>query len=488
MTLTATYNSDYGRVQLFADGLPYFEVHLKGFARIQRSRDGVYWKDVRGGVEIPPIPTDDSLPDGEINLNDFEFWENEANTYRLLMPVFLDDFDRSASNGWGTAASGQSYVVGGTASNYFVDSRHGVMQWVSTDTGQRDITIGTDPLDSPDVFLGANFKFSAGPDGDFYSVDFFARYDVGSDDFVIGRLVIWHDDTIELHIDNYESNVVTSSVSADISEMNILNNDGEFRLEFWLEGPVGRIRVYPAGNDPSDWLLATDQLTVTGVGEAGILGFRGFSNTNDDLQLSVSEFIEELSYAVDETSSPITPTVSRCWLKSLDRPFLNREFDIADVSDIRINSRGRLDFVEGETYALYQRQVSSGEQFVLSVYSHSRGERQWINHMVKSGDVIFVQPHNPDGSALVPEHDIVRGHYAITNAVEERTSRRTTRRIHSLSLVRVVEPSADVYGQMSSWQTVLDTYETWQDLIEQSGETWFDLLDLVADPREVVVP
>lgn len=488
MTLAAAYNSDFGRVVVTADGLPYFTIHPKGFARLQRSRDGVYWKDVRGGREIAPIPTDESLADGEISLNDYEFWENEENTYRLLMPVFLDDFDRGSSSGWGSAASGQAYSVSGTATNYFISNRRGVMRWVTTSTGARSATIGS-AVTSADMLLAANMEFSVStPSGASLTADFLARFDSGTDNYILAGITFDTNGDVFIGINNYESDVVTHSVSRDISDLMIRNTDGEFRMELWLEGAVARLRVYPAGSDPGDWLLATDELTVTGAGVSGIDVVRNTGNTNNGLEFYVSEFLEELAYAVDETSAPVTPTVSRCWLKSIDRPFLNREFDIADVSDVRFSSRGRIDYVHGRSSGIYQREVSSGEQFVLSVYSHSRGERQWLNHIVRSGDIIFVQPHNPDGTAAVPEHDIPRGFYAITAATESRTARRTSRRIHALTLTCVAEPSADVYGQMSSWQTVIDTWESWQELIEQSGETWFDLLDLVGNPSEVVVP
>lgn len=487
MALTATYNDDFGRVSLFADGLPYFEKHPNGFARIQRSRDGTYWKDVRGGVDISPIPTEESLPDGEINLDDYEFWENQANTYRLLMPVFLDDFDRGSASGWGSSASGHNYTVLGTATEYFVFNRRGIIRWSSTSTGEREASIGS-AVTSADLLLAANFKFSASPTGDHYTVDFFARFDSGAGDWIFGGITFQADGDVFIGIANYQNSVETHSVARDITDLTILNTEDEFRMELWLEGTVARLRVYPAGSDPSDWLVATDEITVTAAGGSGINAIRDASNTNDDLELEVSEFIEELAYAVDETSGQVTPQVSRCWLKSIDRPFLNREFDIADVSDIRFTSRGRLDFVEGRSYPVYQREVGSGEQFTLTVYSHNRGERQWINHLVQSGDVLFLQPHNPDATATMAEHDIVRGHYAITAATEQRTARRTSRRVHALSLTRVAEPSADVYGQMSSWQTVIDMWETWADVIAEGGETWFDLLDLVGDPREVVVP
>lgn len=459
--------------------LPYFTIEPDGFGRLQRTRNDVYWKDVRGAREI--VFDASSV----FSVNDFEFWENEPNTYRLLMPAFLDDFGRTVSSGWGPAWSGQEYSVLGTASEYSVANREGVMKWTSTSTGQREVTIGAGG--PADLLFAANFSFSAAPTGDFYAVDYFARYNSGNDDYILAGISFHEDGRVFIGISNYAGGVETSFTNRDISDMTILNGDDEFRMELWLEGPVARLRVYPAGSDPSDWLLATDELTVTGSGDAGINAFRETSNTNDNLELHVSEFLDELTYSLYEMSDPVTPTVSRCWLKSIDRPFLNREFDIADVSEIRFTGRGRIDFVEGRTFGVYQREVMSGEQFTLSVYTHDRGERQWLNHIAQSGDILFLQPHNPDGTAAVPEHDIPRGHYAITGATESRTARRTSRRIHELALVRVAEPGPDVYGQMSSWQTIIDMWEGWATLLAESEQTWFDLLDLVGDPREVIV-
>lgn len=47
-------------------------------------------------------------------------------------------------------------------------------------------------------------------------------------------------------------------------------------------------------------------------------------------------------------------------------------------------------------------------------------------------------------------------------------------------------PGPDVVGETSSWQTVMNTYATWADLLA-AHPTWASVMELVADPEDVIV-
>jgi len=72
VTVTATYNSDIGRVQISFTGFSA----VVDSAKIERSIDGINWSVIRGGDVV-------AVTSGAGAIDDFEFVPGVVNTYRV---------------------------------------------------------------------------------------------------------------------------------------------------------------------------------------------------------------------------------------------------------------------------------------------------------------------------------------------------------------------------------------------------------------------
>lgn len=185
-----------------------------------------------------------------------------------------DSFTRSASSGWGTASSGQTWTnAGGTASEYSVDGTLGQISPASVNVSRYVTT--TSP--SADVDLQAQFATPVLAAGGPQYVGVVARY-TGVNDTYYARLAFNTDQTLTLVIQKRVAGVQTDITSATVPGTHVANTF--FNVRFSVVGSTLKAKAWQVGNPEPDWQLTTTDTAITATGSIGVRVILSSANTN----------------------------------------------------------------------------------------------------------------------------------------------------------------------------------------------------------------
>jgi len=213
--------------------------------------------------------------------------------------------------------------------------------------------------------------------------------------------------------------------------------------------------------------------------------------TTDDYEYTIGH---QLTYRVRgqnssgaqtaSTTCTITVNQTQVWLKSVERPFLNRELDcVLNPSPIGRESRGGIFDILGRSFPVAVTDVRSGLNVNLRTVTRTYDEQEGLDFLLASGDLLYLQT-----TATFPLSSMF---VAVENTEEDRPVRNrdcdVDIRSFTLPLVQIELPEDDVVGHTFSWYSVIVTYSTWSDVIADNA-TWADLLEHVAEPSEVIIP
>lgn len=231
---------------------------------------------------------------------------------------------------------------------------------------------------------------------------------------------------------------------------------------------------------------STDQISWTTVRGASALTVTGQAASVDDYEFAadVVNYYRVTAYNVsavqtNQETSSVTPTLGGVWIKSVARPFLNRQVTVVDHSAIERRGRAGVFDVVGRSYPVAVSDVRGSRRWELEVLTETTTEAEDFDLLLASGDVLLI--HVP------ADVDVPGGYVTVGDTNERRTSRKSIRRVFSLACIEVAAPGPDVVGATSNWQTVLTAYPTWQDVLN-AHPTWNDLLELIGSPTDVIVP
>ncbi|WP_433460690.1 hypothetical protein [Micromonospora sp. CA-248212] len=432
-----------------------------------------------------------------------------------------DAFGRTVSAGWGTADTGQVWsVTDGTA------AQHSVTGSVAQHSVNALNTLFRDRLDVDyaDFDLLMLAKVSVSPTGLYlrHQVDF--RF-VDALNYYAARVHIQTSGAIDLMLIRVLGGVESTLQAAATGQthvpgtalvFDVQTRGSQLRAKVWRDGltpplnwqvevtdashPSGAVTVaslLPPGNTNTlpvavqyDGLTviptltvqrSTDQnrwTTVRGgfemVPDAGVLRLDDYEFTPDTVNY----------YRVGNLfSGSIVPPPAGVWLKSLARPFLNRQVVVRDYSDVGRRSRAGVFDVKGRSLPVAVTDVRGSRQWTLDVNTYSDKERSGLDLLLASGDVLLVQvPPNAGRISAVPSG------YVLVGDSREATppTAELEWRVFSLPLTEVAAPGPDVVGTTSTWQSVLNAYATWAEVLA-AHPTWADLQELIGDGTEVIV-
>lgn len=196
-----------------------------------------------------------------------------------------DTFTRSASSGWGTATSGQTWTnAGGTASEYSVNGTLGQISLASVNVSRYVTT--TSP--SADVDLQASFATPALAAGGPQYVGIVARY-TGVNDTYYARLAFNVGATTTLVIQKRVAGVQTDITSVTVPGTHVANTF--FNVRFSVVGSTLKAKAWRVGNPEPDWQLTTTDTAITATGSIGARGILSSANTNTlPVTMSVDNF------------------------------------------------------------------------------------------------------------------------------------------------------------------------------------------------------
>lgn len=178
-------------------------------------------------------------------------------------------------------------------------------------------------------------------------------------------------------------------------------------------------------------------------------------------------------------TTTITQALVDPWLKSVSRPYLNREIFAADASDVVHTNRTHTFPILGRSYPVAVTDVSSQRGYDLTVATLIKDEADVLRYMVTSGDILFL--HAP------ADFPVPGGYFVVGDVKEARQNLPWERRWFTLPLTEVAPPGADVVGTTYTIASMLAEYATITAVIADNA-TITDLLERVGSPSEVVVP
>lgn len=252
---------------------------------------------------------------------------------------------------------------------------------------------------------------------------------------------------------------------------------------------LGRIRL--AADTLGTATYAVFDRTVDGITYTTIRGGTAAPVTSsaahvDDYEFPVGVAITYRVRAYDASdvlqatfTAVITQTLTKPWLKSLTRTFLNKEVDVAEAGDVTHLTRSQVFKIVGRSSSVAVTDTGTGFQYELTVSTLTGGDADEIVYLATSGDILFF--HVPDG------YPARGGYFTVGDVRETRQTLPWERRWFTLPLTSVAAPGPDVIPTTYTWTSALADYATWTDLIA-ANLTWADLLERVASPDEVIVP
>jgi hypothetical protein len=477
MTVTLTYDATLSRVQIDANGLG-----SASYVLVERSIDETRWTTVRGGTQVT-VTAGSMAP-----VDDYEFAPDVLNYYRVTpfdAGLMTDTFTRSTSNGWGTATSGQTWShPNSTVSNFSTNGTKGLVSVGTVTTYRR-----CEPSPSP-TMTDFNLKFTV------------ATNRVATGDWTVGGVSFRHLNDLNRYFARWEQRHVPASrmfmvlyrqSGGTVTELDAVNFGSYsinevFGVRVAAQGSNLKFKLWRnSGGEPNDWNIeVTDTDHV--LGETLIMSAVGANST---VTLPVTYTYDDLTLTYPPQVSgstqtgTITPVLSGVWLKSLGRPFLNRQVYCApNPREVRRSSRNLVTPVVGRSLPHGTSAVRGSRELTVNLVTPTVDERIALNIIIGTGDPLFF--HTPMTHPLPTMYVVVRDSEEERPLLERRCQNEDWRNF-VLPLREVAAPGAGVVGSTGTWQTVIDEYDDWQELVDNK-DTWLLLLEVVGDVNEVIVP
>lgn len=180
-------------------------------------------------------------------------------------------------------------------------------------------------------------------------------------------------------------------------------------------------------------------------------------------------------------TATVTPAPTTVWLKSIARPFLNRQVTVVGFDTVTLPARGGVLDVIGRREPVAITEVRGSRQYALTLRAADRVEADALELMLSFGDVLYVQP--PSASCVVP-----RAMYAYVGDVSFQRAGRSDGEVRyvTLPLTEVAAPDPSIVGYTITWAGVKSTWATWA-AVKAAVPTWLALQEYVAAPADEIV-
>lgn len=464
--MSVTYDGNVARTLIDCTGLPT----SVNRALVERSVDQVQWATVRGGAAV-------TVTAGVMEtLSDYEFTSDVVNYYRIrgynsAGPSFVGSNSSVAADGANLNPLGPAGAVEGDTIYIFASTRNSGVGTVDVPANWTALAASGNIALIGRVYDGVwsmpTVTFTGDAAGDTNLAFPFALRHVG------------------LSVHNANSQLNGSAQNIAVPVLGITEDHCTFLTMGWKQDDwtsvatlAGQIEILDGsstlGNDAGHALDYSIQTTASNAGTQTFVVTGGAAAISRGMVVALSA----TAYLVERTAN-ITPALDGVWIKSLRRPFLNRQVTVLDYSDIERPGRVGVFEVLGRSTPVAVTDVRGSRRWTMMILAEDETEATALDTMLLSGDLQFV--HVP-GDCRVPG-----GYVVVGDTTERKTRPHAVRRHFDLPLTEVAAPGPNVVGTLSTWQTVISNYATWADLIADKA-TWADVLELIGDPSEVIVP
>lgn len=184
----------------------------------------------------------------------------------------------------------------------------------------------------------------------------------------------------------------------------------------------------------------------------------------------------------DIETTTVTPELTQVWLKSIAHPFLNRVVTPVSGPDIRVTRAARTGVfpVKGRTYPIAVNDIRNARSWTQQLRTETAEDATVMGYVMAAGDVMLIQA--PPDCITTPT-----GYVTIGDVDEAWHPLRPLRRTWTLPCQEVAPPGPYVVPATATWDTVIAMYGDW-DAVIAANLTWTDLMSLIGDPSQVIVP
>jgi len=467
MTVTLTYDNTLARVRVDATSLG-----SAVSARVERSTNQVAWTTVRGATQA-------TVTAGTMaTVDDYEFVDGVVNYYRVTYANAVSFVGVGTAAHAANASVTPTLAAGSTTNDLLLV----LAATRSSGQGTPNAPTGYDTL-----IDAANFKL-------------FGKTHDGSE---VNPQVTFSgtgDATMSV---SAQSATFRNAQNAIVDGAGALNSSAQNIAVPNLTVTVDNALVLALGWKQDDWTSVTSPTGFTEIGEpATTLGddqgitWGRLIQTNalpvSSAQFTVTGGASAVSRGVSlsipattaSQSSSITPSLDGAWIKSLGRPFLNRQLDCAPTpGTISRQTRGSITTVVGRRRPVVGTELRGSRQLSIDVVLRTTDDRIVFDVMIGTGDPLFI--HTPLRHPLPTMNVVVEDSTETRPVTQPRCN--DDWRVFTLPLVEVAAPGPGVVGSTSTWQTVLDNYASWAAVVA-NVDSWFDLVQTVGTVTEVVIP
>lgn len=414
------------------------------------------------------------------------FADSTGKTWTVQAGASIDEFAPIPGVDWGTADTGQDWNVGATSTGFsaYVERGHGVLT-----SDQPSGTIAEQVTDPVTGAEDAEVTWSAAYPDPAELLDTSVEWAVGLRSDASGNNVYESNlrmrpavngYVVELRLSKFVGNVFTLLATATIGTW---ERDVPWHIRFRVQGTQLSARAWEDGtNEPANWTLTVSDTSVTTGTGVFMRGFKGASAPYRQFFGPIEVNTVPIS-AADTVA--ITPEQDGVWLKSISYPMFNRELECVDWEELERTSRTAFFDIKGRHERLGIADVGSTATYALTFITYSKAENRAVVALLTYGGLMLLQPPGDDEDAECPTSysGIPQGYVMVGDSTQSRTVYGKPMWLWTVQFTEVAPSDADailpttitwtqlwdLIGPDGTWETVWETWDTWQELWLTNG-------------------
>lgn len=405
------------------------------------------------------------------------FVDSTGKTWTLNGDAEIIEVGAESGFTWGTADTGQDWNLGTSSSgfNIYVDDGVGVI--ADTNNNGFSVEMTTDQISNAvDAELTYAMSYTSDVLDDELEVNFGIRA-LDADNYY-EALIQFEDNPghdLDIRIAKRVGGVFTG-LTDQITVGSWTANELIF-VKFRVVGSQLSLKAWTdSSSEPSTWQLATSDTELT-TGTA--IHVRTIKNSGDPYEVHV-DFVELHSVpATAIATAQITPMQSEVFLKSVAYPLLNQALECVDWEEQTRESRTGFFNVKGRHEILGIADVGSSATFELTFITRSPAANRAMISLLTYGGVMQLQPPGdhyvdcPVDIAGIPEGFVMVGESVQAKPLKGLpiwqwtvvfTKVAASDTIGTVPTTITWELLWQMIGPEGTWQTVWDTWPTWEQL------------------------
>lgn len=414
------------------------------------------------------------------------FADSTGKTWTVQAEASIEEFAPLPGFDWGTADTGQDWNTGSSSTGFaaYVSNGNGII--TSDQPAGEIVEMETDPVPGSE---DAEVTWSAVYPDPRELLDLSVEWGVGLRSSGSGDDVYESNFRMRPAVNGYDAELrITKSVGGAFTLLaatvvGTWQRDLPWHVRFRVVGTQLSARAWQDGAaEPLNWTLTvSDTDIVTGNG----IYARGYKSSG----IAYRQFFGPIEVnsvpQSPESTASITPTQTGVWLKSVTYPLFNREVECVDWEELERTSRTAFFDIKGRHERLGIADVGSSATYALTFITYSKAENRAVVALLTYGGLMLLQPPGDDEDEECPTaySGIPEGYVMVGDSVQSRTVYGKPMWLWTVQFTETAASDAaailpttitwaqlwDLIGPDGTWETVWQTWDTWQELWLTNG-------------------